>query len=105
MDFKLYLDFREWEKIFEAIHYRGQIGFDNSIKYIIHSNEQGHNEPHLHAQYQNKEVSIGINTGKIIVGNLPSQKEKLACQWVLNHNELISNRWNELSNGIKIDVM
>ncbi len=105
MDLKLYLDFHEWEQIFEVIYYRGRIGFENSIKYVIHSNEQGHNRPHLHAQYQNKEVSIDITTGKIIAGNLPSQKKKLACQWVLNHQDLIRNKWNELSNGIEIDVM
>lgn len=105
MDFELYLKFQEWEQIFEVVSYRGRVGFDNSIEYIIHTNEQGHNTAHLHAKYQDKEIVIGIISGKVIAGNMESQKTKQACEWVLNNQQLLKSRWNELSNGIKIDVL
>lgn len=105
MDFELYIAFREWEQIFEVIHYRGQVGFDNSIKYTIHTNEQGHNQPHLHAKYQDKEIVISIGTCLGIAGNIHPKKNKQACDWVSNNQELLKDKWNELTNGIKIDVL
>lgn len=79
--------------------------FENSISYVIHTNEQGHNKPHLHAQYQDKEVVLEIPTGNILVGNLSGNKMKQASAWVISNADFISQRWNELSNGIKIPVI
>ena len=104
MDTELYLQFREWEGIFEALHYRGRIAFDNSIVYVIHTNEQGHNKPHLHAQYQDKEIVLEIPTGNVLGGNLARNKAKWASKWVQSHADYITTKWNELSNGIKLPV-
>ena len=72
----------EWEQIFETLYYRSQVGFDNSIEYIIHSNEQGHNKAHLHARYQQREIVLEILSGIIITGNLPMPRAKQASLWV-----------------------
>ena len=104
MDGRLYLQFFEWEHIFTVTHYRGKIAFENSISYIIHSNEQGHNKPHLHAKYQEQEIVLETPTGKVLAGNLPPSKSRKATQWVIEHTKYIEEKWNELSNGIKIPV-
>lgn len=104
LQFEEYLIFIDWENIFEVMHYRGRIAFDNSITYIIHTKEKGHNRPHIHAQYQKKQISIDIETNKKIKGNLKPDKEKLAIQWVINNKEFIIKKWNELTNGITIPV-
>ena len=104
MDMELFFAFIEWEQIFEALHYRGRVGFDNSIEYVIHSNEQGHNKAHLHARYQQKEIVLEIPSGIIITGNLPMPKAKQASQWVQKNSDLLIKKWNELSNGIRIPV-
>ena len=68
----------QWRIILDVICYRGRIGFDNGITFVIHPKEQGHNKAHLHAKYNNSEVVIEIPTGIIITGNLPKDKNKLA---------------------------
>ena len=92
----------QWRIILDVICYRGRIGFENSISFVIHSNEQGHNKPHLHAKYNSSEVVIEIPTGEIITGNLPKDKNKLASKWVIDNSDYLKSKWNELSNGIKI---
>ena len=104
MDMSLYFQFIEWENIFEVIHYRGRVAFENSITYVIHTNEQGHNKPHLHAQYQDKEIIVEIPTGSILAGNLSGKKAKMASEWVVANSDFLSQKWNDLTNGIKIPV-
>lgn len=104
-DYKTYIYFREWGQIFSVTHYRRRIGFENSIKFTIHTNESGHNKPHLHAQYNENEIVIEIPSGKIIVGNLPPRKAKQASNWVVNNIDYVIHKWNDLSNGIKIPVL
>lgn len=94
----------QWWGIFEVIHQRGRVGKENGIKFIIHTAENGHNEPHLHAKYQNKEVSISINTCKVITGNLPINKLNEAIEWTKNNQAMVKDKWNELINGITIPV-
>lgn len=51
-------EMREWQRIFDYVSKRGRVGEDNGIKFIIHTAENGHNKPHLHAQYQKKKASL-----------------------------------------------
>lgn len=71
-------EMREWQCIFDYISKRGRVGEENGINFIIHTSENGHNKPHLHAQYQQKEVVLKIPSGKVITGNINSKKMKLA---------------------------
>ena len=103
-DPELYFQFYEWESILEVIHYRGRIAFDNSIEYIIHTNEQGHNKPHLHARYRDREVVIDLIDGTILAGKISGNQAKKASSWVQTHKDYVNQKWNELSNGIKIPV-
>ena len=84
----------------------GQIGRVDGIKFEIRSNEQGHNLPHLHVSTADASLSVAIESGDIIKesGKISPAQKKLATQWIKNHKELITSKWNELSNGIKIEV-
>lgn len=48
-----------------------------NVKIIIHTKEHGHNEPHVHAKYQGKEVVISLITAKFYVDMLILVKQKL----------------------------
>ena len=105
-DIDLYYDFREWEMIFDIVHYRGRVGFERGIEYIIHTNEVGkHNLPHLHAKYQNSEAVIELTTGKVLAGNLKPTQNRMASEWVIRNDEMLRNRWNELTKGIKVEIV
>lgn len=103
MDIWLYFqapEMREWQCIFDYISKRGRVGEDNGIKFIIHTAEKGHNKPHLHAQYQQKEAVLEIPSGKVITGNIDSKKMKLASEWVITNETFLKQKWNKLTNGV-----
>lgn len=105
IDMDLYFEFYDWEMIFNVIHYRGRVGFENGITYIIHTNETGkHNKPHLHAKYQNDEVVIELKTGKVLAGTLSPTQNRAASEWVKRNDALVRDRWNELTKGIRIRI-
>jgi len=97
--------FMTWDIIFDIIHVRGKIESINGINFIIHSNEAGkHNKPHIHCQYQCKEVVIEIESAKILAGNIPVSKQKIAQKWISTHHDYIADNWNKLSNGMILPV-
>lgn len=79
-----------------------EIGRDKGIIYFIHLEAVGrqrHSLPHVHARYQNTEISIDFD-GNIIAGELiPERKEKEAIEWVLVNIELCKSKWNEYCGG------
>lgn len=89
----------KWANIFDVIEVRAIVNELHGVKLIIHPNEKGHNIPHIHAEYQGKNISIAIENGKILAGNLSPKKEKIAVRWVLENKKEISERWNELVVG------
>ena len=93
-------EMREWESVFDCISKRGRVGEESGIRFIIHTAENGHNKPHLHAQYQQKEVVLEIPSGKVITGNIDSRKIKLASKWVVANKTFLKQKWNELSHGV-----
>lgn len=83
---------------FEVYEIRGKVGGCNGISFIVHSNESNHSIPHVHAKYNEYEVSIEISEeAKILVGNLPKQKLKTAQKWVRENKNKLLKDWNELS--------
>ena len=93
-------EMREWDRVFDYISKRGRVGEESGIRFIIHTAENGHNKPHLHAQYQQKEVVLEIPSGKVITGNIDSRKMKLASKWVVANRAFLKQKWNELSHGV-----
>lgn len=65
--------------------------------YLI--DNQHHNSPHLHAKYAEFEASIGIDTGEIIVGELPRKQLRLVQAWVELHRDELMADWELAGNG------
>lgn len=95
-------EMREWQCIFDYISKRGRVGEENGIKFIIHTSENGHNKPHLHAQYQQKEVVLEIPSGKVITGNINSKKMKLLLNGLLQMRPFLSKNGTSLLTGFII---
>ena len=95
----------EWMRILGIRSQRQRVGKIDGIDFIIHPNEQGHNLGHLHAKYQGCEVVISIPDGKVLGGNISPPKQKEATNWVVANKDYLTERWNELTNGVKIPVI
>lgn len=52
---------------------------------------------HVHAEYGKYSVSIEIETGKILAGNLPKKNQKMAVKWVLEHKDKLLNDWGNIA--------
>lgn len=81
---------------FEILEIRGLVGETNGIKFIVHTNEGKHHNPHVHAKYGEYEVSIDILTGDILVENIPKKNCKIAVEWVLSHKDKLLTDWKNI---------
>ena len=72
------------------------------------ANEQGHNTPHLHAQYGSEKSTMDFN-GNVIKGNpLPQKQMQLVQAWIAIHKEELEANWSLLDNNeqpFKIDPL
>ncbi len=58
--------------------------------YLI--DNQHHNLPHIHAKYAEFEVSISIESGEILAGELPRKQLRLVQAWMeLHYDELMAD--------------
>lgn len=69
------------DNIFEIHKIRGTVGNVNGVYFHVRTNEQNHVLPHIHAKYGEYWISIEINSGKILDGNLPNKQQKKAVEW------------------------
>ena len=51
-------------------------------------------------------MSVAIDNGDVLAhsGKISSAQKKKATEWINNNKDLLVSKWNELSNGLKIDV-
>lgn len=80
---------------FEIYEIRALIDKVDGIKFIVHSDEKNHSIPHIHAEYGEYAVSIRIDTGEVLAGNLPKKNQKIAQQWVLEHQSELKGIWKD----------
>ena len=85
------------EEVFEITEIRGLVGKVKGISFVVHSNEQNHCIPHVHAKYGKYEISIAIESGEVLAGNLPSKNQKKAIDWVLSNKKKLLSDWNNYS--------
>jgi len=52
-----------------------------------------HHLPHIHARYQDMKVSIAIEDGHLLDGNLPPRQLKLLQAWIEIHREELLANW------------
>lgn len=97
-----HLEMKELLDVLGYVYERKRVGVNNSVEFIIHTKEKGHNEAHLHARYQGKEVVLGIPSGNIIEGDLKGNKAHRASLWVQANAEYLKAQWDELTDGVKV---
>lgn len=98
--------FLEWDVILKNFSDYVRIGKTNGIKFEIRTNEQGHNRPHLHVSTSSASMSVAIDNGEVLAksGKISPAQTKMAAKWIKDNKGLVISKWNELSNGFKIDV-
>jgi hypothetical protein len=53
-----------------------------------------HPPPHFHAVYGEYNALVGIESLKIIEGDLPSRAEKMVIEWATLYQKELLNMWN-----------
>lgn len=81
------------ESVFCLYEIRRRVGECRGIVFEVRSNEGNHTIPHVHAKYGGFSISIAIDDGRILDGNLPHKQRKLATKWILDHREVLLNQW------------
>lgn len=55
-----------------------------------------HNPPHFHAEYNEYNAAISIQTLGVIKGKLPSKVLSLVVEWAQDHQGELLENWNSL---------
>lgn len=95
---KFYTDFKNADiifRIFDIYEIRSQVGSRGAITFEIRTKEKGHNMPHIHATYENKNISISLIDFTVLSGNLPNKQTKIAVEWTKENIEKLKKKWNE----------
>lgn len=58
-----------------------------------------HEPPHFHAQYAEHHAVIVIDTGAVLVGELPSRALKLVNEWAMLHRAELEANWSRAKDG------
>jgi hypothetical protein len=58
-----------------------------------------HEPPHFHAQYAERRAAIAIETGAVLVGELPSRALKLVSEWAALHRLELEANWGRAKDG------
>lgn len=58
-----------------------------------------HDPPHFHAQYAEHHALIGIGTGEVLVGSLPTRALKLVEEWARLHRDELKADWDRAKDG------
>ena len=61
-----------------------------------------HKVPHIHVRYQSEEAVFSIPDGKILEGNMKTNKKKLVEAWILIHEDELMADWELAINGEEI---
>lgn len=59
---------------------------------VIYMNYRDHNPPYFHARYQNYEVTVDLDTGKV-VGVMPKRMLKMIFEWHEKHATELNVNW------------
>lgn len=82
---------------FQIYEIRAKVGAAKGISFYVRTRETNHVLPHIHASYDKYFISIEIETGKILDGNLPKKQQKFAVEWVKNHKQDLLGIWNNIA--------
>lgn len=85
------------DKTFLICEIRRKVGEVNGVRFEVRSREQNHSIPHVHASYGEYSVSIAIDDGRFLSGNLPKKHRKDACAWVLANRDKLLSEWSNFA--------
>ncbi len=63
---------------------------------VIYMYFNEHNPPHFHAEYNEYQASILINTLGLMEGKLPSRVMSLVVEWAQEHQKDLLDNWNNI---------
>ena len=70
------------------------------VRMFFYDNNK-HNLPHIHVEYQGDVGVYDIKDGKLLSGSLPNKKHKLVVAWIEIHQEDLMADWELAVNGKK----
>lgn len=92
--------------VFMFIASAGDVFRQDNLRFYMHSNEQGHNTPHVHVCIGgDKELSVSILDGTWLAGCRPNKKVWKQIQDIIRDNqETFVQAWNMQTNGLSVDL-
>ncbi len=66
---------------------------------IFYRDNEQHHTPHVHARYQGNKVSIAIEDGRILAGDLPFRQLRMVQVWIDIHRDELLADWELAVNG------
>ena len=85
------------EDVFQIMEIRERVGTIRGIRFEVRTSEQNHNKPHVHAEYDKYAISIDIENGEILAGNLPSSQKRKAVHWVKDNKDYLLGKWSDIA--------
>ena len=84
----------------------GTIWNKDGLRYFMHSKETGnHNEPHIHVEYKHEDsVTICIHDGRVLAGEIPTKKLKVATKRIADNKAFLLKQWNEKTDGLRVNL-
>lgn len=68
----------------------------NSIKILLYFDD--HIPPHFHAQYNEYEVLVEIETLEVYSGSLPTKQMKRVINWAKDNQDFLREKWEGYHN-------
>ncbi|MBP7865760.1 MAG: DUF4160 domain-containing protein [Acidobacteria bacterium] len=68
--------------------------FYGIIVRMLFMDNQRHNRPHIHAEYQGTQAVLSIPEGELMEGELPGKKLRLLQAWIDIHEEELMADWS-----------
>lgn len=86
------------QHVFEVYEIRERVGKVNNIVFYIYPNEQQHHKPHIHAKFNELDISISLIDFSIIAAskNLPEKNRRVAVEWVKENIEWLISSWDRM---------
>jgi len=76
--------------------------FYGLIVRMYYFDTQKHQAPHIHVEYGEQRIVIGIPNGNVLEGDLKASKLKLVQAWIEIHREALMANWQLAVEGEKV---
>ncbi len=70
---------------------------------VIKMFHNDHAPPHLHAEYGNAKMVVGIDSLRVIAGMLPPRAMGLVMEWMAQHQGELQHAWDQARQMQPID--